>query len=305
MTDRDQPAATSPAGLLTGNDLALYGLVVLVWGTSWIAISLQAGPVAPEVSILWRFMLACPVMFAWAAFARRPLRFPPREHLAFAGLGATLFCTNFVLFYHASLTIPSGLMAVVFSLASIINLILGALVLGHRIEPRVLAAGVVGVVGVIAMFAPEIAYHEFGWAGAQGLIASLGATLSFCTANIISSASQRRGVPVLSATAWGMLYGIGYLALLSLALGHAFILEWSARYLISLVWLALIASVVAFASYLTLLGRIGPARAGYMTVLFPVVALAVSTVFEGYQWTALSISGLALVMTGNLIALRR
>lgn len=301
MTD---PRPPEPATLTSAN-LALYVLVVLVWGTSWLAISLQAGPVPPEVSVLWRFAIACPVMFAWAVIARHRLGYGFTDHLLFAGLGATLFCTNFVLFYRASLSITSGLMAVVFSLASIFNVLLGAIFLRQAIEPHVVAAGLVGVIGVALMFAPEVIGHDIGWAATQGLIASVGATLSFCTANIISTASQRRGVRVIPATAWGMLYGVGYLTLLSLLLGHAFIVEWSARYLSSLVWLALVASVIAFASYLTLLGRIGPARAGYMSAMFPVVALAVSTVFEGYQWTPLAVLGLAMVMAGNVLALRR
>lgn len=302
MTEQRQPAQTHT---LSTFDLALYALVVLVWGTSWIAISLQAGPVPPEISVLWRFVIACPVMFSWAVLARHRLAYDWGDHLLFAGLGATLFCTNFVLFYRASLTITSGLMAVVFSLASIFNVALGAIFLRQPIEPRVAVAGLVGATGVALMFAPEVIGHEIGWAAAQGLIASVGATLSFCTANILSTASQRRGVRVIPATAWGMLYGVLYLTVLSLLLGHAFIVEWNGRYLASLVWLALVASVIAFASYLTLLGRIGPARAGYSSAVFPVVALAVSTLFEGYQWTPLAAFGLLLVLAGNVLSLRR
>lgn len=301
MSEQRPPDPVAP----TVTDLALYVIVVIMWGTSWIAISLQAGPVAPEVSVLWRFAIACPVMFAWAVLAGHRLDYSRREHLLFAGLGLTLFCTNFVLFYRASLTITSGLMAVVFSLASIFNVVLGAIFLRQPIEARAVAAGLIGVTGVALMFAPEVIGHDLGRGAVQGLIASVGATLSFCTANMISSASQRRGVAVIPATAWGMLYGVGYLALLSLLLGHAFIIEWSTRYLASLLWLAIAASVIAFASYLTLLGRIGPARAGYMSAVFPVVALAISTVFEGYQWTPLAVLGLSLVLAGNVLSLHR
>lgn len=288
----------------TASDLLLYALVVFVWGTSWIALSLQAGPVAPEVSVLWRFAVACPIMFAWAWLAGRRLAFEGREHLTFFGLGVTLFSNNLVLFYHASLWIPSGLMAVVFSLASIFNVALGALLLRQPLDGRVLLAGVIGTTGIALMFLPEITAHGFSWGAAYGLGFSVAATLSFCAGNIISSASQRRGVPVLSATAWGMLYGVGYLITLALVLGKSFRIEWTVVYLACLVWLAVVASVIAFASYLTLLGRIGPARAGYMTVLFPVVALAASTVFEGYTWTWAAAAGVALVIAGNVMVLR-
>lgn len=297
-------AAPRAGAALSSFDLGLYALVVLVWGSSWMAMRLQLGAVAPEVSILWRFALAAPIMFAWAWARGQRLAFPLADHLRFLGLGATLFSTNFVLFYYASFSVPSGLIAVVFSLASILNLLAGARLLGLRIEPRVAVAGLIGVAGVCLMFAPEFAGHTLGREAALGLGLSLCGTLSFCAANLQSVAGQRRGLPVVSSTAWGMLYGAALLALYALLRGRTFAIEPSARYLLSLAWLALPATVAGFVAYLTLLRRIGSARAGYTTVLFPVVALALSTVFEGYRWSALSATGLCLVVVGNFLVLR-
>ena len=133
----------------------------------------------------------------------------------------------------------------------------------------------------------------------------MAATLCFCVGNIISAVSQRARLPVLASTAWGMLYGVAFLLVFSLVRGNAFIVEPTTRYLAALAWFAIVASVVAFAAFLTLVGRVGAARAGTMTILFPVVALLVSTVFEGYRWTPLAALGLALVIAGNLMVLRR
>jgi drug/metabolite transporter (DMT)-like permease len=209
---------------------------------------------------------------------------------------------NFVLFYYGGLTIPSGLLAVVFSLASIFNLFLGAILLGQRIERQVAAGGLVGAAGIALLFWPEIA--GLGLGGATGLILCVIGTLLFCLGNMISTVIQRRGAPLLSANAWAMSYGVVVLALVSAARGHAFVVEPTARYLVSLVWLAIGASIIAFACYLTLLRRIGAARAGYSTVLFPIVALAVSTAVEGYRWTWLAAAGVALALSGNLLVLR-
>ena len=302
---RSSIARSSVAGALAGRDMALYALVVLVWGTSWLGMRMQVGVVAPEVSVLWRFVLACPIMFVWATLARQPLVFPRRAHARFAAMGATMFSTNLILFYHASLAIPSGLMAVVFSLASIFNASLGAIFLGQRLERSVVLAGAVGVLGVMLMFAPEIIGHEIDRQAIVGLIECVAATACFCLGNIVSASSQRIRLPVLASTAWGMVYGIGFLVAVSLWRGNAFIVEPTVRYLAALGWLAIVASVVAFSAFLTLVGRVGPARAGYMTILFPVVALMVSTVFEGYRWTALAALGLLLVLAGNWLVLRR
>jgi drug/metabolite transporter (DMT)-like permease len=122
-------------------DFALYAAVIVAWGFSWIAMHYQVGVVAPEVSVVWRFLLAAPIMFALAWARGERLRFGPRDHLAFLGLGIALFCTNFALFYYGAKWIASGLLAVIFSLASVINVWLGALVLGAPVDRRVALGG--------------------------------------------------------------------------------------------------------------------------------------------------------------------
>ncbi|MBB5752164.1 DMT family transporter [Prosthecomicrobium pneumaticum] len=286
-------------------DYGLYALTVFAWSTSWIALKNQLGVVAPEVSLVWRFGLSAILMFGWALLRGERMRFPLADHLRFAGLGVFIFSVNFVFFYHGGMALTSGLLAVIFSLASVFNMLLGAVFLGQRIDRRVLVGAAFGFCGVALMFWPEIAGTEFDRHAALGLALCIGGTLCFCTGNMISAVNQRRGLPVIPANAYGMAYGTLLLTLASLALGHAFVIEPTARYLAALGWLSVVSSVLAFVAYLTLLGRIGSARAGYSTVLFPVIALAISTVFEGYHWTAAAIAGLALVMIGNVIVLRR
>ncbi len=300
-----RPAPTAPAAGFSGGDLALYAATVFCWGTSWIALKAQVGVVAPEVSILWRFMLAALLMWGWVLARGERVRFSGAEHFRFAAAGLCLFSLNFTLFYYGALTIPSGLLAVVFSLASIFNLSLGAVLLRQRIEPRVALGGLVGFSGIGLLFWPEISGAGVHGGALTGLAFCVAGTLCFCLGNMVSTVIQRRGVALVSANTWAMTYGVAYLAVASLLRGHDFIIEPTAKYLVGLVWLAGPASVVAFACYLTLLRRIGAARAGYATVLFPIVALAISTVFEGYVWTGLAGLGAALALLGNVIVLTR
>ena len=285
-------------------DFTLYAAVIVAWGFSWIAMHYQVGVVAPEVSVVWRFLLAAPIMFALAWARGERLRFAPRDHLALLGLGIALFCTNFALFYYGAKWITSGLLAVIFSLASVINVGLGALMLGAAIDRRVVLGGALGVLGVAAMFSPQLAGTQLDPKVLLGLALCIGGTLAFCVGNMISARLQRRHVPVFAGSAWGMLYGAVTLALFAALRSQPFIIEPTAPYLAGLCYLALIASVLAFACYLTLLGRIGVARAAYVTVMLPVVALAVSTVLEGYRWTIPAGLGLAAVLAGNLFVLR-
>ena len=289
---------------LTPLDVALYATVIVAWGFSWIAMHYQVGVVAPEVSVVWRFLLAAPLMFALALARSERLRFGPRDHLALLGLGIALFCTNFALFYYGAKWLPSGLLAVIFSLASVLNGALGALVLGAALDRRVVLGGALGVCGVAAVFAPQLAGTRIDPTVLLGLVLCLGGTVSFCVGNMISARLQRRNVPVVAGSAWGMLYGAATLALVAALRGQPFIIEPTVPYLAGLCYLALIASVLAFACYLTLLGRIGVDRAAYVTVMLPVVALAVSTVLEGYRWTLPAGCGLAAVLAGNLLVLR-
>ncbi|WP_299484341.1 DMT family transporter [uncultured Roseibium sp.] len=298
------PAIRNGSSGFSAVDYGLYATTVLAWGFSWIAMKSQVASVSPEVSVFWRFVLAATIMMIWARLRGYNLSFGIREHMRFAGLGAFLFSTNFTLFYYGAIQIPSGLLAVIFSTASIFNLFLALLLFGQRPNLLALVAGMLGFAGIALMFWPKLAGADFNTEAAFGLGLCIAGTLSFCCGNMLSADTQRRGIAVVPAAAWGMVYGAILLGVFSALRGQSFAVEWSFSYFGGLVYLAVVASVFAFASYLTLLGRIGSARAGYATVMFPVVALTLSTIFEGYQWTSLAAIGLVCVLGGNLLMLR-
>ncbi len=284
-------------------DIGLYLLTVLVWGTSWIALKWQLGVVAPEISVFWRFLSASVLMIVWLAVSGKPWRFGLSLHLRFAAMGACLFCFNYYFFYIGGTVLASGLLSVIFSMAAVINLFLAALVLGARLTKRSLLAASIGVVGIACLFWPEVVGTELNLDALKALLLCLAATTIFCIGNMVSAGLQRRGIPVLSAATWGMVYGSFFLGTIGLLRGQAFIVEESARYLWSLAYLSVFASVIAFAAYLTLLGRIGAGRAGYATVLFPIVAMAISSVVEGYTWTWIAKLGVVLALSGNILIL--
>jgi drug/metabolite transporter (DMT)-like permease len=304
MTMADSRISAPALSPLTSKDLGLYGLTVFSWGFSWIAMKGQVANVAPEVSVFWRFVLAASVMLGWSLIRRERLAFPLRTHLRFAALGLFIFSTNFTLFYYGAKYLPSGLLAVVFSLASVFNLILGVILFRQRPKLIILGAGLIGFTGIALMFWPQIAGAELNFDALLGLALCTVGTLSFCLGNMVSTSNQKAGISITSATTWGMIYGMALLGTFSLLRGDSFAVDLTLTYLGSLAYLSIIASVLAFASYLTLLGRIGPARAGYSTVIFPVVALTVSTIFEGYVWTFAALLGLVFVIAGNVIMLR-
>lgn len=283
-------------------NLLLYAATVLIWGTTWIAIKWQLGSVPPPVSIAWRFWIAALLLFALLRIMRRPI-WPPRAAWRFLfAQGLALFCLNFLCFYYAEQVVPSGLVAVVFSTAPLLNSINGRLFMGRPLQPTAIAGALLGLVGIVCLFVQQMAGHLGDHAAWLGLgIAFLG-TLCFSAGNLLSSRMQSMGLHPFATNSWAMLIGAGILTVGSALAGFSFAIEPSVRYLGALVYLAVFGSVIGFTAYLMLVGRMGPERAAYCTVLFPIVALAVSTVFEGYRWSALAVVGLLLVVAGNLVA---
>ncbi|MRU14386.1 DMT family transporter [Roseovarius sp. A21] len=276
----------------------LFIVTVLIWGTSWYAIKLQIGPVPLDVSVFYRMALAALILLAGLAVTGR-LRRPARWRFVVVQ-ALCLFSFNFVAFYHAAALIPSGMVAVIFSLASIFNAINARVFFGERITAQVGLAGVLGVVGVSLMFWRDLAVARevetmtgIGWALLGAMIFSWG--------NMASRVNSSSGVPPLLANAWGL--AIGALALLGMLAvkGEVLVLPQGAVYWAGLLYLAVFASVIGFTTYLVLVWRIGSAKAGYATVLFPVVAMAASTLLEGFEWTPLAGIGVVVALFGNLV----
>lgn len=286
-------------------NISLYLLTVLIWGTTWIALKLQLGDVAIPVSIVYRFGLAALILFAMLLFSGKLQPVNRRGQLICLAQGLCLFCVNFMCFLHASQWIPSGLVAVVFSTSTLWNALNARIFFRQKIARNVVTGGALGLVGLAFLFWPQLAGHGASHETLIGLGLALLGTLCFSAGNMLSSVQQKAGLRPLTTNAYGMLYGAAMLSVYCLISGTPFTFEWNTRYIGSLLYLVIPGSVIGFTAYLTLVGRMGPERAAYCTVLFPVVALNVSAFAEGYQWTAPALMGLVLVMLGNVLVFRK
>lgn len=284
-------------------NLLLYAAVVAIWGSSWIGVRFQLGVVDPEVSIAYRFLISAAAMWLFCLIARRRMRFTAVQHFWMVVQGVCLFCTNYVFLYHGTFYIATGLVSVVFSTLTLYNMVNAAIFFGSPFQSRVVIGAAVGLGGIGLVFAPELSAFDFTSGSLRGLALCLIATLCASFGMMASLRNLRSGVPVIEANTWAMGYGGIAVSLIALAEGKPFTFDPSPAYVISLLWLALIATVIGFACYLNLQGRIGPARAGYSSVLFPIIALAISTVVENYHWSALAAVGVALVLWGNVLIL--
>ena len=282
---------------------ALYSLTVLIWGSSWLAIHFQIGIVPPEIAIVYRFVLASALLALWCLARGTSLRIALRHHPYLALLGFSLFSLNYLLFYYAAFDLATGLLAVIFSTMTVMNIFNSALFLKRKIQKKTVIAVLFGLTGMGLVFWPETTTFGSQAAGAIGM--SLFATYLASIGNIVSARNQKHGISVAPANAIGMAYGVLFLLAFSTLSGTPFVIDTSISFIGSLLFLALFASAIAFGCYLTLVGRIGPENAAYATVLFPVVALALSTGFEGYEWQGRALVGVSLVLIGNVVVLSR
>lgn len=285
-------------------NVLLFVTAVLVWGTTWIAITFQLGVVPIEWSLVYRFGLAAALFFAYALVRGNSLRFSKAQHTAFLGLGLFTFSSNYYLSYVAVGHVQSGLVAVMFSTLTIMNIVNAIIFLKRPFEPRILFAALAGLAGITLIFWREVDSLSLSDSTMLGLsLAFLAAVLASFGATVAAS-DRIKVLRLTEVNAWSMLYGTAFLIVGAILAGKPPAWEGSLSYGLSLGYLVVGGTVVAFMCYLALIVRIGPERAGYTAIAFPVVAIIVSTLFEGYVWSLTTALGLILVLGGNLIILR-
>ena len=284
--------------------IALYALVVLIWGSTWAAIPYQLGDVAPELSVAYRFGIAALALYGYAALSGRKLRLAT-ETLPMVFLqGALLFSLNYFLVYYGTARITSGLVAVLFSVIVLTNAVFERLFFKTPIDARLLAAGALGMGGIAMIFWPEVSKISLADDTVVGILLVLASVTCASLGNMTAVVnSTRRGLPVLAVNAHAMAFATVLSFLIAMLLGREVTFSIEQGYLLSLAYLAIFGSAIAFGGYLALIRRIGPARAAYSSVLFPVVALTISTLIEGYRWTLVAGVGIILTLAGNWLIL--
>jgi drug/metabolite transporter (DMT)-like permease len=284
---------------------ALYVITVAIWGSSWYGIKEQLGVVAPTVSLAYRFALAAAILWVFCAVTRRRLRFPVASHVWMALQALCLFGANYILFYYAGFHVVSGLLALCFSTIPLMNVFNAAFFVREPVDRNVILPSLISLAGLVLVFLPEFLEKGLGSSPVIGFGLSMIATYLASLGNVLSVKLKQVSVPVVQANTWGMTYGALFCAVFALFQGASFNYDPRTAFTVSLVLLAVFASVIGFGTYLTLVQRIGAGRAAFSSVLFPLVALSISTVVEDHHWTPLAVAGVVLVLSGNLILLLR
>ena len=283
----------------------LFSITSLIWGTTWYAIKLQLTEVSPLFSIAYRFAIASVILFTFLLITRKRVKYSFADHRWFMLQGVLLFGLCYWFTYLAELQLTSGLVAVLSSLIIFFNVIFGRILLKHKIEPKLLIGFAFGLVGMMMLYKDELGLIEDGMSAIKWLGVAVMANVVASLGNIVSLRNQGEGFGILQLNAFGMAYGSILVFLIGLFKGDPTTFENTSSYILSLIYLSVFGSILAFYGYLTLLGRMGPGKAAYVSLIIPIIALIVSSVFESFQWSLIAVTGLVLVLIGNWLALSK
>jgi drug/metabolite transporter (DMT)-like permease len=282
----------------------LYAVTVAIWGSTWLVITFQLHGSSAATAVAWRFLSAALLLLVWCRLRKINLRFAPSHYIPIALLGVANFSINYWLFYLAEIRIPSGLVAVIFTTLLIFNMIGARLFFGQSITLRAGLGALIGLSGILLVFWPEISRFDAGSRALEGLLLALGGTICASAGNLLAVKTRALGIGVIPNITIGMSVGGVLMAAIAWFSGDSLQIPVTTSFLLPLVYLSLFGSIVAFIAYLTLIGRIGAGPASYNGVLIPIVALLLSTVYEGYRWQAISVIGVLLALAGNILVMQ-
>ena len=288
---------------LTPRSIAAFIFLALVWGSTWLVIKDQISEVPPAWSVVWRFILAATAMSAFALLRRERMRLTAREMAVAIAMGVFQFSLNFQLIYRSEHYLTSGLVAVVFALMIVPNAILARLVLGAALTRRFLAGSAIALAGIALLMLHEYRIAPPNSGVTTGVLLVTGAILSVSVGNLLQATQTARAVPVVSLMAWGMIWGVVASAGYAIVAVGAPALDPRPAYLAGIAYLGLVGSALIVPLYSQLIREWGPGPAAYNGVAVPVVAMILSTLFEGYEWSLLAGGGAVLAMAGLLVAL--
>jgi drug/metabolite transporter (DMT)-like permease len=289
---------------MTKRQYILFVIPALIWGSTWYVIKFQLGTIDPLVSVSYRFILAGLLLFGICLVTGKKMKFSLHDHFLMLLLGLSLFGINYWFVYKAESVLTSGLVAVIFSLIIFFNIFFNALLLKGKIKKDVFGAAILGVTGTALLFKNELNSFSLNSEDIVVLLFCLGGLISASLGNIISAYKQKRNIPVLQSNAFAMLYGGVSMFFAVLILGKPVSFDFSVSYSLSLLYLAIFGSIVAFSVYLKLLGEIGPDRSIYIALITPAIAMVISTIFEDYHWNIFAFAGIAFLFAGNYFVLR-
>ena len=287
------------------NNFILFVITLFCWSPTWYVIKFQLGYVDPLVSVFYRFLIAAIIIFVYLIFTKKTLKFSINHHVWFLLFGICLYSLNYVFFYLANTFLISAFPAIVFSTVVIMNILGEGFYFKKKPSLKTLLGATIGMIGIMIIFNDEILNFTLTNGTHVGLFLALLGTFCASTGNMIHQRNLNNNFPLIPTIAYAMLYGSLITLLIVQIKGTELLFEYSFSYILSLAYLSIVGSIFAFIFYLKLLEKVGAGRAGYVGVVMPVLALLISTVFEGLELQADLVIGLPILIIGALLVINQ
>ena len=287
------------------NNYILFLITLFCWSPTWYLIKFQLGYVDPLVSVFYRFIIAAIIIFIYLVIKNKNLKFSINQHFWFLFFGTCLYSINYVFFYLSNTYLISAFPAIVFSTVVIMNILGETFYFKKKPSLKTLTGATIGMIGIIVIFNDEIFNFSLSEGTHIGLFLALIGTFCASTGNMVHQRNLNNNFPPIQTIAYAMLYGSLVTFFVTQVRGSELLFENSISYISSLLYLSIFGSIFAFVSYLKLLEKVGPGRAGYVGVVMPVLALIISTIFEKLEWQIDLIIGLPILIIGAILVINQ
>jgi drug/metabolite transporter (DMT)-like permease len=287
------------------NNYILFLITLFCWSPTWYLIKFQLGYVDPLVSVFYRFLIAAIIIFIYLVIKNKNLKFSINHHFWFLFFGTCLYSINYVFFYLSNTYLISAFPAIVFSTVVIMNILGETFYFKKKPSLKTLIGATIGMIGIIIIFNDEIFNFSLSEGTHIGLFLALIGTFCASTGNMVHQRNLNNNFPPIQTIAYAMLYGSLVTLFVTQIRGAELLFENSVSYISSLLYLSIFGSIFAFVSYLKLLEKVGPGRAGYVGVVMPVLALMISTIFEKLEWQIDLIIGLPILIIGAILVINQ
>tara|TARA_B100000780_G_C21077135_1_gene433663 strand:+ start:14 stop:895 length:882 start_codon:yes stop_codon:yes gene_type:complete len=287
------------------NNYILFLITLFCWSPTWYLIKFQLGYVDPLVSVFYRFLIAAIIIFIYLVIKNKNLKFSINHHFWFLFFGTCLYSINYVFFYLSNTYLISAFPAIVFSTVVIMNILGEKFYFNKKPSLKTLIGAIIGMIGIIIIFNEEIFNFSLAEGTHIGLFLALIGTFCASTGNMVHQRNLNNNFPPIQTIAYAMLYGSLVTLFVTKIRGAELLFENSVSYISSLLYLAIFGSIFAFISYLKLLEKVGPGRAGYVGVVMPVLALIISIIFEKLEWQTDLIIGLPILIVGAVLVINQ
>ena len=287
------------------NNYILFLITLFCWSPTWYLIKFQLGYVDPLVSVFYRFIIAAIIIFIYLVIKNKNLKFSINYHFWFLFFGTCLYSINYVFFYLSNTYLISAFPAIVFSTVVIMNILGETIYFKKKPSLKTLIGATIGMIGIIIIFNDEIFNFSLSEGTHIGLFLALIGTFCASTGNMVHQRNLNNNFPPIQTIAYAMLYGSLVTLFVTQIRGAELLFENSVSYITSLLYLSIFGSIFAFVSYLKLLEKVGPGRAGYVGVVMPVLALMISTIFEKLEWQIDLIIGLPILIIGAILVINQ